>query len=86
MILNILGEKVGLGVYCSPKNDIIKYYPEIIDFNGINYKVGFIVKLKPDKIRLQKTNKDLWVIKGNNNEIRPYVLFKKIMIKIKYYC
>ena len=54
MILNILGEKVGLGIYCSPKNDIIKYYPEIIDFNGINYKVGFIVKLKPDKIRLPK--------------------------------
>ena len=78
------GKKVGLGVYCSQKPEIMEKNTEIIDINGINYKVGFMVRLKPDIIRCPETNKDIWVVNGNENEIRPYgIIIKKNMIKIK---
>ena len=73
------GKKVGLGVYCSQKPEIMEKNTEIIDANGINYKVGFVVRLKPDIIRCPETNKDIWVVNGNENEIRPYgIIIKKI--------
>lgn len=35
---------------------------EIVKVNSINYKLGLMLRLKPDKIRIPKSNKDIWVV------------------------
>ena len=52
---------------------------EEININRTNYKVGFMIRIKPDKIRCPKTKDDIWVVNGNEDEFRPYgILIKKI--------
>ena len=37
------------------------------------------MRVKPEKIRKPKSNNDMWVLNGNEDEIRPYgILVKKI--------
>ena len=51
---------------------------ETINVNGEDYKVGFMVRVKPDKIRASAKNKNIWIVNGNDNEFRPYgILIKK---------
>ena len=72
------GKKVGIGVYCSSQPKTMENNTEEININGSNYKVGFMIRLKPDKIRCPKTKDDIWVVNGNDNEFRPYgILIKK---------
>ena len=54
-------------------------YTETINANGENYKVGFMIRIKPDKIRASQKNKNIWVVNGDVNELRPYgILLKKL--------
>ena len=72
------GKKVGIGVYCSSQPKTMEDNTEEININGSIYKVGFMIRLKPDKIRCPKTKDDIWVVNGNDNEFRPYgILIKK---------
>ena len=72
------GKKVGIGVYCSSQPKTMEDNTEEININGSIYKVGFMIRLKPDKIRCPKTEDDIWVVNGNDNEFRPYgILIKK---------
>ena len=72
------GKKVGVGVYCSPKPDVLETMTEEIEGNVSNFKIGFMIRVKPDKIRCPESNKDIWVVNGNDNEFRPYgILIKK---------
>ena len=74
-----LGKKIGLGVYCPSDPKIFEENTETININGDNYKVGFMLRIKPDKIRASEKNKNDWVLNGNDNEFRPYgILLKKI--------
>ncbi len=74
------GNKVGIGVYCSPKPSVMEGYAGIIEVNGHKYKVAFMLRVKPDKIRY--SNPDIWVLNAGNgdfSEMRPYrFLIKKI--------
>ena len=71
-------KKVGVGVYCYSDPKLLEEYTETIDVDGDNYKVGFMVRVKPDKIRVSEKNKNIWVVNGNDNELRPYgILIKK---------
>ena len=45
------GNKVGVGVYCSPNLSVIDVYEGIMEVNGHIFKVAFMVRVKPDKIR-----------------------------------
>ena len=73
------GKKVGNGVYCPSDPKIMENDTEIININGENYKVGFMLRVKPDKFRASEKNKNIWVVNGNDNEFRPYgILIKKI--------
>ena len=49
--------------------------------NGKTYKMGFMMRVKPDKIRYSNSRSDYWVLNGGNgdfSEIRPYrFLIKK---------
>ena len=38
-----------------------------------------MLRVRPDKIRIAKSNPHYWVLNGNSSEIRPYrILIKKI--------
>jgi len=72
------GQKVGVGVYCSLKPDVFEKMADEIQVNGSTFKLGFMIRVKPDKIRCPQNNKDIWVVNGNDNEFRPYgILIKK---------
>ena len=67
------GQKVGVGVYCSPNIAVANGYAGTIEVRGFKYQVAFMLRVKPDKIRAG--NNDIWVLNGGNgdfSEIRPY--------------
>ena len=74
------GNKVGVGVYCTPKPSIMEGYAGTLEVKNHKYKVAFMLRVKPDKIRY--SNPDIWVLNGGNgdfSEIRPYrFLIKKV--------
>ena len=73
------GKKVGIGVYCSPDINVLEEYAGILKIQNIKYKVGFMLRVKPSKIRILVSHKNYWVLNGNFDEIRPYrLLIKKI--------
>ena len=73
------GKKVGLGVYVSPKPEEMEKKAGIINFKGAKYKMGLMLRIRPDKVRCPKSNPNIWVINGIPDEIRPYgILLKKI--------
>ena len=73
------GEKVGEGVYVTPNPKVLEQYCGVFNYNGAKYKIGFMTRVKPEKIRCPEEEKDFWVINGTDNEIRPYrILMKEI--------
>ena len=73
------GQKVGIGVYCSPKPDVMEEYAGTSSnqVNGKRFKMGFMMRVKPDKIRYSDDMPDYWVLNGTTDEMRPY----RIMLK-----
>ena len=75
------GQTVGVGVYCSPNPSVIDGYAGIIEVNGYRYKVAFMLRVKPDRIRYSSSQPDYWVLNAGNgdfSEMRPYrFLIKK---------
>ena len=75
------GHKVGVGVYCSPSQKIMKSYASDAKsskiINGKQYMMGFMMRVKPDKIRISEKYQDHWVLNGQTDEMRPY----RILIK-----
>ena len=73
------GQKVGEGVYCSPNPSVLDQEGGIVQVGNSQYKIGFMLRVKPNKIRIAKNNQNYWVLNGNSDEIRPYrILIKKI--------
>ena len=72
---------VGEGVYCSPDPDVMEKYAgkanKKASINGKKYLMGFMMRVKPDKIRYSNNKKEYWVLNGKKEEMRPY----RIMIK-----
>ena len=68
------------GINNSEKNFFLTTKPEILEkfckeikYDGKNYKIGFMCRIKPDKINNNDSqNDDYWIINGTDNEIRPY--------------
>ena len=75
------GQKVGIGVYCSPDPRVMEEYAKgacsSLSVNGKKYIMGFMMRVKPDRIRYAKEQEDYWVLNGTTEEMRPY----RIMIK-----
>ena len=73
------GQKVGIGVYCSPNPEVMENYAGIVEIDNEKYKMGFMLRVNPDKIRVPVGRKDFWVLNGNPDEVRPYrILIKKV--------
>ena len=73
------GQKVGIGVYCSPDPCVMERYAQCsnIVINGKKYLMGLMMRVKPDKIRYSINEPNYWVLNGTTDEMRPY----RIMIK-----
>ena len=77
------GNKVGRGVYCSPNPDVLEEYASQAKtktkVNGKQYMIGFMLRVKPDKIRSPKDEDvdDYWVLNGTTDEVRPYRILVK---------
>ena len=73
------GKKIGKGVYCSPDPNVMDQYAHSTNKNGKQYKMGFMMRVKPDKIRYSLAKKDYWVLNGKTDEMRPYrILIKEV--------
>ena len=77
------GTLVGRGIYCSPSPRVLKQYAgdsiSETQIKGKNYIMGFMMRVKPDKIRSPKEKEDYWVLNPTKDEIRPYrILVKEI--------
>ena len=73
------GKKVGTGVITWQNPEFMYNNTEIINVNGINYKMGLMLRVNPDKIRVPLSNKNVWIVNGVPDEIRPYgILLKKL--------
>ena len=69
------GQKIGIGVYCTPNRAAAEGYAGKIDVNRFKYKVAFMLRVKPDKIRYSTSCPDYLVLNagnGNFSELRPY--------------
>ena len=71
------GQKVGKGVYCSPNPDVMDSYAHKTNKIGKTFKMGIMMRVKPDRIRYSNNMPDYWVLDGTTKEMRPY----RIMIK-----
>ena len=74
---NRRGQKVGEGVDCSPNPNVLDQEGGVSQVGNKQYKIGFMLRVRPEKIRIAKTNNDYWVLNGTSDEIRPY----RILIK-----
>ena len=73
------GQKVGEGVYCSPNPNVLDQEGGVVQAGGKRYKIGFMLRVRPDKIRIAQNNPDYWVLNGTSDEIRPYrILIKNV--------
>ena len=73
------GKNVGEGVYVTPQPALLDDYCGIFDYDGKKYKIAFMTRVKPGKIRCPEEKDDYWVINGTDNEIRPYrILIKEV--------
>lgn len=82
--------KCGEGVYFAQDINDAKDYSEIIQYSGDNYRVVFMCRLNPKKVRIadKGMNKDYMIVNGDGiddmfgkakiNEVRPY---KILLIK-----
>ena len=54
-------------------------YAGKVEINNEIYKMGFMLRVNPEKIRVPVGNLNFWVLNGNPDEIRPYrILIKKV--------
>ena len=73
------GNKVGKGVYCSPIPEVMDEFAGIVEIDNAKYKMGFMLRVNPDKIRAPQGRQDFWVLNGNPDEVRPYrILIKQV--------
>lgn len=72
------GEKVGYGVaVCQNPKDMEEDCEEI-ENGGEIYKIGFMLRINPEAIRIPKSgNGKYWVVNGTKNELRPYSILSK---------
>ena len=72
-------EMVGEGVIVSPNPEIMEKCCGNIIYNYKKYKIGFMSRVNPKKIRSPLGKSDYWVINGFDDEIRPYrILIKEV--------
>ena len=77
------GKKIGEGVYCSNDIGYIEKWNlcgnSNTQINGKKYKMAFMLRVKPDRIRVNKNYPNEWILDGTTDEMRPYrILLKEV--------
>ena len=74
------GQKIGEGVYCTPDIKVAEGYAGQSSLvNGKRYRMVFMMRVKPDKIRTSNECPKEWILDGTTNEMRPYrILLKEV--------
>ena len=70
--LNKPGEKVGEGIYSSPKLSVAMGYSNGIDVNGVKYHLVFQCRINPAALK-ECTKDGIWVV-NDALDIRPYAI------------
>ena len=77
------GKQIGVGIYCSPSPKVLEAYANFSKsdtvINGKHYIMGFMMRVKPDKIRYPEEKEEYWVLNATTDEMRPY----RILVKEK---
>jgi hypothetical protein len=77
--INHPGQKVGIGVYCTPYVEIAEKFAGTCEIKGKSYKTVLMTRVKQSAIRTCQDQNDYWVVNGTKDEIRPYrILYKSI--------
>ena len=73
------GRKCGFGAYFTPNIEEAGSYAGTGNFNGKNYKIVFMCRVRKENIREPNRNNQpkYWILDGTKNEVRPY----RILIK-----
>ena len=65
--------------YCSNRTIILEENEKKVEINNQYFKIGFMIRVNPDKIKCSTKNNDYWTFNPVSDEIRPYrILIKKI--------
>ena len=76
-------KQVGIDIYCSPSPEVLEKYANYSSsetmIKGKYYMMGFMMRVKPDKIRKPEDKSDFWILNATTDEIRPY----RILVKEK---
>ena len=71
------GNKVGRGVYVTPRIEIAEKYAGNSEINGALYSTVLMLRVNPSALRYSEDEPDYWVLESD--EIRPYrILYKKV--------
>ena len=72
-------ERVGVGVYLTNKISVAEGYAGIVeDEEGNEYKIVFMCRVCPQKVRIAENEPDFFVLDPNKDCVRPYrILLKK---------
>ena len=75
------GHKCQAGAYFYKNPNYAENSSEEINIGGFKYKIMFMCRVNPIKIRQPETFQDLWILSPSPDEVRPYkILIKKIPI------
>ena len=72
------------GVYCSPNIKVLNGYAQKFRINNSEeeYKIGFMCRADPKKIRQSQSVNDYYICSGEFDELRPYrILIKEMSIE-----
>ena len=76
-------EQASAFLYCSPSPKVLEAYANFSKsdtvINGKHYIMGFMMRVKPDKIRYPAEEPDYWILNATTDEMRPY----RILVKEK---
>ncbi len=71
--------KVGDGFVSDPNPGNLEQTAGVIENEGKQYKVAFMLRVKPDKKRKSSQFPNYWVTKADSTEVRPYrILIKEL--------
>ena len=73
------GEKCKSGAYFYRNPNYAENSSETINIGGFEYKIMFMCRVNPSKIRQPENFQDCWILNPTPDEVRPYkILIKKI--------
>ena len=79
------GQKCNTGAYFYKNPIFAENSCQKINIGGFGYKIMFMCRVKPSKIKQPENFQDCWILSPTPNEVRPYkILVKKIISSLAF--